>query len=171
MSDVVVRPARAADVAEISRIYNHEVGASTASWDTEPEPLARREAWFAARQAAGHAVLVADRGGDILGYASYGPFREKTGYARTMEHSIYVDASARRLGIGAMLLGSIIEAARAAGVHALVGGLSDDNEVSLRLHEAFGFTTVGRLPQVGMKFGRWLDLVFVELLLDDADTP
>lgn len=171
MSEVVIRAATPDDVVEINRIYNHEVGASTASWDSEPEPLATRQQWFDARREAGHAVLVADRDGQILGYASYGPFRDKAGYARTMEHSIYVDAAARRLGIGAMLLGSIIECATAAGVHALIGGLSDDNEVSLRLHEAFGFRIVGRLPQVGFKFGRWLDLVFMELLLDDAPTP
>lgn len=168
---MVVRAATTEDIPEISRIYNHEVGASTASWDSEPEPLARRRAWFDARQAAGDAVLVADRGGQILGYGSYGPFRDKDGYARTKEHSIYVDAGARRLGIGAMLLGSLIETATDAGVHALVGALSDDNHVSLHLHEAFGFKVVGRVPQAGVKFGRWLDLVLVALLLDDAPTP
>lgn len=171
MAEVLIRDATADDVAEINRIYNHEVAVSTASWDAEPEPLAQRQEWFAARQRAGHAVLVADRDGQILGYGSYGPFRAKSGYALTMEHSVYVDAAARRLGIGAMLLGSIIDRARGAGVHVLVGGLSSDNEVSLRLHEAFGFVVVGRLPQAGVKFGRWLDLVLVQLSLDDAPAP
>lgn len=171
MSDVVVREATPRDVPAIHRIHNHEIVHSTANWDAEPRPLVEREAWFAARQRDGHAVLVADRGGEILGYAAYGPFRDGAGYARTMEHSVYVDAGARRLGIGAMLLGALVEAARARGVHALIGGLSGDNEASLHLHQAFGFATVGRLPEVGVKFGRWLDLVFVELRLDAAETP
>lgn len=167
-----MRAATRDDVPAILDIYNASVAVDTASWDTAPQGLAERAAWFDARDAAGHAVLVAvDPAGVVLGWGSWGPFRAKHGYRLTMEHTLYVAEHARRRGVGRALMRAIIETAREAGVHALVGGLSHENEVSLVLHRRFGFVEVGRLPQVGVKFGRWLDLVLVELLLDEAAAP
>ncbi|MDO5534780.1 MAG: GNAT family N-acetyltransferase [Propionibacteriaceae bacterium] len=171
MSEVTVRPATSGDAPAITAIYNASVAVDTASWDEDPETPQRRAQWLQERDQAGDVVLVAERDGAVVGYAGYGPFRPKSGYRLTREHSVYLADDARGQGIGRLLLTALIEAARARGVHALIGGLSQENIASLRLHEALGFREVGRLPQVGAKFGRWLDLVLVELVLDDAPQP
>lgn len=168
MSDTSIRPAVAADAAAINTIYNTFVTTSTATWDTEVEPVGAREKWLADRQAAGQAVLVAEVAGQVVGYAAWGPFRSKRGYARTMEHTVYVSDAAQGSGLGTALLTELIAQARLAGVHVLLGVISGDNTGSIRLHERMGFTEVGRLPQTGVKFGRWLDLVFLQLTLDDG---
>ncbi len=160
-----IRPARPADLPALLEIYNDAVVHTTASWDLLPWTPVEHAEWYAAKAERGHPVIVAAEGDEVLGYAAYGPFRAKAGYARTMEHSVYVLPAHQGRGIGRALLVGIIEAARADGVHALVGGLSADNEASLRLHRSLGFVEVGRLPEVGRKFDRWLDLVLVQLVL------
>lgn len=167
----VLRPATEADVPAIVAIYNASVAVNTASWDTEPQTVAERLTWFRGRVEAGQAVLVADLEGRVVGWASWGTFRPKAGYRLSMEHTLYVDESARGHGVGRLLMTGIIDTAAAAGVHALVGAVSSENEVSIALHERFGFVEVGRMPQVGAKFGRWLDLVWLQKLLDDRPAP
>lgn len=160
-----IRAARPADLPALLEIYNDAVVHTTASWDLLPWTPVEHAEWYAAKAEHGHPVMVADEVGDVLGYAAYGPFRPKAGYAGTMEHSVYVRPAQQGRGVGRALLVAIIEAARADGVHALIGGLSADNEVSLALHRSLGFVEVGRLPEVGRKFDRWLDLVLVQLIL------
>lgn len=168
---VDIRRATDADAAAITEIYNDSVAVATASWDEAPERVDDRRAWLADRDAAGDVVLVAVDGDQVLGWAGYGPFRFKSGYRHTREHTIYLAEEARGRGIGRRLLAALIDQARARGVHVLIGSLSHENDVSWRLHESLGFRQVGRLPQVGAKFGRWLDLVFVALVLDELDVP
>ena len=160
-----IRPAHPADLPALLEIYNDAVVHTTASWDLVPWTPVEHAEWYATKAEHRHPIMVADEDGEILGYAAYGPFRAKAGYAETMEHSVYVRPSSRGLGVGRTLLVAIIEAARANGVHALIGGLSADNEVSLALHRSLGFVEVGRLPEVGRKFDRWLDLVLLQLIL------
>lgn len=160
-----IRPAHPADLPALLEIYNDAVVHTTASWDLVPWTPVEHAEWYATKAEHRHPIMVADEDGEILGYAAYGPFRAKAGYAATMEHSVYVRPSSRGLGVGRTLLVAIIEAARANGVHALIGGLSADNEVSLALHRSLGFVEVGRLPEVGRKFDRWLDLVLLQLIL------
>jgi len=160
-----LRPAQAADLPALLEIYNDAVVHTTASWDLLPWTAVEHAEWYATKAEHGHPVLVAEESGEVLGYAAYGPFRAKAGYAATMEHSVYVRASGQGRGIGRSLLVAIIEAARANGVHTLVGGLSADNDISMALHRSLGFVEVGRLPEVGRKFDRWLDLVLVQLIL------
>lgn len=108
-------------------------------------------------------MLVADDGdGKVAGYASFGDFRPFEGYRLTVEHSIYVRADVRGKGIGRALLGTLVMEAERMGKHAIVGGIEAGNISSIRLHEQFGFTRVGLLPQVGIKFGRYLDLLFMQ---------
>jgi L-amino acid N-acyltransferase YncA len=160
-----IRPAHPADLPALLEIYNDAVVHTTASWDLLPWTPVEHAEWYAAKAEHRHPIVVAEAEGEILGYAGYGPFRAKAGYAATMEHSVYVRPSSQGKGIGRTLLVAIIEAARANGVHALIGGLSADNHVSMALHRSLGFVEVGRLPEVGRKFDRWLDLVLLQLIL------
>ena len=164
-----VRPATRADVPAILEIYNEAVLNTTASFDLEPVTLASRLVWYDDKQAQGHPVFVAERGDGVLGWSSYGPFRAKAGYRYTAEHSVYVAARVRGQGLGRALMLPVIEHARAAGLHVLVGGVDASNAPSLRLHTALGFEQVAHFRQVGRKFGRWLDLTFLELRLDDGE--
>ena len=160
---IVLRDAIAADVGRILEITNDAIEHTTAIWSLAPTSLDERLAWFRARRQRGYPVLVAEgAGGQVLGYASYGEFRPREGYRHTAEHSLYVDARVRGHGIGSALLGALLERAWAGGVHVLVAGIDGDNRGSIRLHERFGFTKAGHLCQVGRKFDRWLDLVFMQ---------
>ena len=160
-----IRPAKPGDLPALLDIYNEAVVHTTASWDLLPLTPVEHAEWYATKAGPRHPILVAEAEGEVVGYCAYGPFRAKAGYAATMEHSVYVLPQQQGKGIGRALLEAIIEAARANGVHALVGGLSADNEVSMALHRDFGFVEVGRLPEVGRKFDRWLDLVLLQLIL------
>jgi L-amino acid N-acyltransferase len=160
-----VRPATPADVATIAAIYNQSVLDSTASWDYEPWTPAQHADWYAYKVERGFPLFVAVEGDQVVGYASYGEFHHKIGYDHTRELSVYLAEAARGRGIGAQLVQELIDHARRAGVHALVAGLSGDNEASMRLHRKLGFVEVARMPEVGRKFDRWLDLVYLQIIL------
>jgi len=160
---VIPRAATRSDVPAITVIYNQAVALTTATYDLEPVSLANRLAWFDAKVAGGWPVLVADAGGEIRGWGSFGPFREKAGYRYTVEHSVYIDESARGAGVGSALLQALVAQARDRGLHVMIGGVDADNAGSIAFHERHGFRVVGRLPQVGRKFDRWLDLVYLQL--------
>jgi L-amino acid N-acyltransferase len=161
---VTVRPARSGDLARILEIYNHEVAFSTATYDTEPRSMAEQEKWFSHHDAT-HPVLVAEGGGRVLGWASLSPWAERAAYNSSVEVSVYVADEARRRGIGRLLLRALIEAGKIHGFHALLARISADNEASIRLHATLGFTTVGMLKEVGIKFGQMLDVAIMELVV------
>lgn len=161
----IIRPAQPADLPAIVEIYNEAVVGTTASWALEPVTLADREAWLARQVAADQPVLAVEEDGVVVGFASYGPFRPQGGYAHTVEHSIYIMAGHRASGLGRLLLSTLIDAARSNGVHTMVGVIDGANAESIAFHERLGFAVSGRLPEVGRKFGRWLDVVFVTLIL------
>ena len=171
-SPPIVRDATVADMAEVSALVNALVDTTTVAWTEEHEPVERRVEWWHAQQAAGDPVLVAEVDGHVVGVASYGDFRDSTkwpGYRFTAEHSVHVREDHWGTGVGRALMEELVRRARAAGLHALVGAVDGSNGSSIRFHERLGFVVVGRLPQVGRKFDRWLDLVLVELVLDPAD--
>ena len=159
---VIIRPATEADLPAILAIYNDAVATTTAIWNDTPADLANRKAWFDARAAQGYPILVAGEDETIVGYGSFGDFRPFEGYRFTVEHSVYVAAGARRRGIASALLTALIERARDMGKHVMVAGIAADNDASLRLHERYGFAETGRMPEVGFKFERWLDLVLMQ---------
>ncbi|SFZ77232.1 GNAT family N-acetyltransferase [Chitinimonas taiwanensis] len=164
---VQIRPALDADLEGIRSIYNDAVVNTTAIWNEVAVDLANRRAWLADRTAAGFPVLVAvDAAGAVLGYASYGTWRAIDGFRHTVEHSVYVRADQRGAGLGARLLEALIAEARQAGLHVLVAAIESENQASIRLHQRFGFTITGQMPQVGRKFDRWLDLTFMQLILE-----
>ena len=149
----------------ILAIYNHAVEHSTAIWNDVLVDLENRREWRRARAQAGFPIFVAVADDDVLGYASYGPFRPFDGYRLTAEHSVYVAEGARRRGVAVALLAALEEHACAAGMHVMVGGIAADNEPSLRLHQKLGFEESARMKEVGQKFGRFLDLVLMQKLL------
>lgn len=160
-----IRNATEDDLPAILAITNDAILHTTSSWNVHPTTLEARRQWLQDRQAAALPVLVGDIDGAVAGFGSYGSFRAWDGYALTVEHSIYVETGFRRRGVGRLLLSALIDHATAGGKHVMMGVISADNEVSIQLHEQFGFTTVGRLPEVGRKFDRWLDLVLMQRIL------
>ena len=167
-----IRDAEERDLDGITAIYNHAVAHTTAIWNDSPVDRENRATWLSDRRRAGYPVLVAtDAAGAVLGYASFGDWRAFDGYRHTVEHSVYVRADQRGAGIGRALMLALIERARALGKHVMVAGIEAGNGASIRLHESLGFQRAGLLPQVGAKFGAWLDLAFLQLVLDRRDRP
>lgn len=167
-----VRDATVADAAAIAAIYNDAVRTTLAIWNEAEVSVENRADWIAARQVAGFPVLVAvDAAGTVAGYASFGDWRPFAGFRHTVEHSVYVASGARGGGVGRLLMAALIDRARAQGRHVMVAGIEAGNLASIRLHESFGFRQTALMPEVGCKFGRWLDLAFLQLRLDDRLDP
>ena len=151
-----------ADLPEILAMYNDVIATSTAVYSDVPVTLDDRITWFRTRTGQGYPVLVAHDASRVVGYATFGDFRAWPGYRFTVEHSVHVRADRRGQGIGSQLVEALIPRARALGKHVMVGGIDADNAASIRMHERLGFERTAHLKEVGWKFGRWLDLVFMQ---------
>lgn len=160
-----IREAESDDLEGIRAIYNHAVLHSTATADYEPQTLDARRDWWQAHRADGLAVIVAGERGAVAGWASLNRYHARPGYRFTVENSVYVAEAERGRGIGKLLLARLIEEARRGRFHAILAGVDGSNEVSLRLHRNAGFRDAGRLAEVVFKFDRWLDVVYLQLLL------
>ena len=182
-NDPIIRQARETDIPGILDIYNDAILTTTALYTYEPFTLPMMQQWFADKTAKALPVLVAataetgagnataNPNDAIAGFASYGPFRPWPAYKYTVEHSIYVHKDCRGKGIAKKLLRTLIDHATAGDLHTIVAGIDSENAVSINLHRQFGFKETGQLTQVGYKFGRWLDLVFMQLILDNNLQP
>ena len=162
---VEVRAAVEDDLGAINDLYNELIPTTTTSWTESPMSIDDRRSWFAARSAGGDAVLVAVEDGVVVGFAAYGPFRDNEkwpGYRFTAELTIFVDGARHGRGVGRLLMEGLVSAARSAGLHVLVAAVDADTPGSLAFHRAMGFEEVARMPEVGFKFGRWLDLVLLQ---------
>ena len=158
--------------AAILDLLNDAIVHSTAVYDYRPRPPSAMGPWFAAKREHGFPVLgLEDEAGQLLGFASYGGFRAWPAYHYTVEHSIYVHRDHRGQGHARRLLSALIEAARERDRHVLIGAIDAGNAASLALHRSLGFETCGTIRHAGYKFGRWLDLVFVQKLLDTPHAP
>ena len=166
-----IRFASKEDCAAIAEIYNHAVLHTAAIWNDQTVDAENRISWYQARQLMGYPVLVSEENGVITGYASFGDWRNFDGFRHTVEHSVYVHPAHQGKGLGRALLSRLIEEARACGKHVMVAGIESQNQASLHLHSTLGFKTTAQMPQVGTKFGRWLDLTFMLLQLDDRREP
>ena len=162
----MIRPANEADLPGILAIYNDVIATSTAVYADDPVTLQDRLAWFEARRAQSYPVLVAADSDDVVGFASFGDFRAWPGYRFTVEHSVHVRADRRGSGIGRRLVEALIPLAKAQGKHVMIAGVDASNHASIRFHERLGFEQVAHFREVGHKFGRWLDLVFLQRFLD-----
>ena len=170
MAAVNIRDAVEDDLPEMLAIYNDVIATSTAIYRDDPMPLAEYQSWFRARTAQGYPVLLAVDDGTVLGYASFGDFRAWPGYRFTVEHSVHIRADQRGRGIGSRLVRTLIDHAAARGKHVMIAGVDADNAASLRFHARLGFERVAHFREVGFKFGRWLDLVFLQRTLDSRST-
>jgi phosphinothricin acetyltransferase len=168
---MTIRPATERDLQGILRIYNHAVEHTTAVFEYRPHTIDMRREWFRAKQAASLPVLVASEADALRGFATYGPFRAWPAYKYSVEHSVYVDPAVHRRGIGSALVRAVLDEARARDLHVVMAGITSDNDVSLRLHERLGFKEVAHIPEVGFKFGRWLDLKLLQIVFDTPRAP
>lgn len=168
---MILRYASSEDCAAIAEIYNHAVQHTAAIWNDQTVDVDNRIAWFEARKIAGYPVLVSEENGVVTGYASFGDWRAFDGFRHTVEHSVYVHPQHQGKGLGRALLAQLILEAKQIGKHVMVAGIESQNAASLKLHASLGFVTTAQMPQVGTKFGRWLDLTFMQLQLDERQEP
>ncbi len=156
----------------ILAIFNEAIANSTALYDYQLRTLDDMATWFAGKSRKNYPVIGFESdAGELMGFASYGQFRERPAYKYTVEHSLYVDTRFRGQGVGRALLHAITSAAEKQDYHVMVGGIDAANAVSIRLHESLGFTHCGTVQQAGFKFGRWLDLAFYQKILATPTTP
>jgi len=165
---IQIRDAVREDIPKILEIYNDIILRTTAVYDYQPHTLLLREAWFDTKQKDGWPVFIAEEYGLMLGFSSIGPFRAWAAYQYSVENSIYVAAGMRGKGIGRLLLEPLVKAAKAKKMHTIIAGIDAGNQASLKLHQSFGFVEVAHFKEVGYKFGRWLDLTFLQLMLDGS---
>jgi len=157
----ILRLAMSGDLSAINAIYTHSVLHSTATYQTEPSTDAERAVWFAAHGPQ-HPVIVAELDDRVVGWGSLSLFHARAAFNHTVEESVYVHQDFHRRGIGTAILTDLLARAIALGHHRVIAAISGDQEPSLALHRALGFVECGRLSEVGFKFGRWLDVVYLE---------
>lgn len=166
MKMIQIRPARHLDLQKILAIINFEILNSTVNYDFVPKTMEEQTDWFEEKQKAGLPVIVATSEQNVMGFATYGKFRPKPGYRFTAEHSVYLATDYRGKGIGTKLLLELIRIAKESGYHSLIGGVDSSNEGSYLFHQKLGFKEVARLKEVGHKFDQWLDMIFMQLILE-----
>jgi L-amino acid N-acyltransferase YncA len=167
---MLIRPSRAADAADIASLLNALLATTTIEWTVTPRTEDDVQEWLRAHEV----VLVAEDLGDVLGVAAFGWFRDVDkwpGYRFTVENTIHVREDRWGSGLGELLMRALIDQARASGLHTMIAAIDSANEPSIRFHERLGFTEVARLPEVGAKFGHWLDLVLLQITLDERAAP
>ena len=168
---IITRQAADKDLSQLLEIYNDIILTTTAVYDYRPHTLSMRQQWLDSKREQGFPVFVAEEGDVIVGFSSIGSFRNWSAYKYSVENSVYVAKEKRGKGIGKLLLPPLIEAAKKLEMHTIIASIDASNESSLRLHKSFGFEEVAHFKQVGYKFGRWLDLKFLQLMLKGPKLP
>lgn len=171
MDQQLLRPAVQGDLSAILGIYNEAIVNTTAVYSYKPHTMEMRQAWYDEKIEKNIPVLVMEINGQVAGFASYGPFRAWPAYKYSVEHSVYVHKEFRQRGIARKLLEALVALARERDVHTLIAGIDANNAASLYLHKQLGFEEVGHIRQVGYKFGQWLDLKFLQRVLDTPSQP
>jgi L-amino acid N-acyltransferase YncA len=167
---VSIRSATAADAVAIASLLNAFIATTTIEWTDTPQTPDRILAWLDEHET----ILVAEDRGEVVGVAAFGSFRDvvqRPGYRFTVENTIHVREDRWGSGVGRDLMRALIDEARNIGKHTMVAAIDGANEASIRFHERLGFVEVARMPEIGAKFGRWLDLVLLQLRLDDRTAP
>jgi phosphinothricin acetyltransferase len=161
---ISIRPATKSDLKIINDIYNYYVLNSTCTYQEQPEPFKGRQKWFA-HHSPKHPITVAVENNKVVGWGSLSAYHARSAYRRTVENSVYVHHQHHRRGIGSVLLEDLIVRARKAGHRVIIAAIDADQPGSIALHSKFNFKKVGHFKKVGFKFDRWLDVVYMELLL------
>lgn len=159
----MLRKAKESDLPEILDIYNDAIINTTAVYSYEPQTLESRLDWFRNKQENGYPILVIEDGGQVRGFATYGPFRAWPAYKYSIEHSVYVHKDYRGKGAGKLLMHEIINLAEINGYATLIAGIDATNQASIALHQTLGFSHSGTIRRAGYKFGQWLNLAFYQL--------
>ena len=165
MSDLVIRPYTPADVPAVTRIYGHYVRDTVITFETEEPSEAEMASRFATITGKGHPLLIAEQGGQVIGYAYASTYRPREAYRFTCEDSIYLAPDVVGKGLGSLLLGRLIEDSRKAGLKQMLAVITAERANSIRLHEKHGFRFIGRYEALGYKFDRWLDIVHMQRAL------
>jgi L-amino acid N-acyltransferase len=163
--NIRIRSAEDDDIPAILDITNHEILQSTVLYEYEPRNLDTQMQWFSDKLAHGWPVVVAEMDGHVVGFGTFGKFRERVAYRFSVEHSVYVHKDHRGKAIGNALMAELIGRARSGGFHTMIGVVDASNKGSVEFHRKFGFEVVGTFKEVGFKFDRWLDAVFMQLIL------
>jgi L-amino acid N-acyltransferase YncA len=160
-----IRPATAADMAAVLAIYNYEVANGVATFDTAPRSMKEQMAWLKEHQPP-YSAVVAEYRGEVIAFGSLSRYHARPAYGFTVEDTVYVHHEHRRKGVGRLVLEELVGQARRGGYHTVLGRITGENTASLELHRACGFVEAGVEREVGRKFGRWLDVVTMQLILD-----
>jgi L-amino acid N-acyltransferase YncA len=174
VTEAWLREAVDADLPAIVDLQNVLLSTTTVEWTESPHTVPERSEWLRRQRSLDYPALVAVAATEVVGWCSFSDFRDTTkwpGYQTTVEHTIHVREDQWGRGVGRRLMTQLLEAAQSLGKHVMVGAVTSENEVSIRFHERLGFVEVARMPQVGAKFGRWLDLVLLQKRLDERETP
>jgi phosphinothricin acetyltransferase len=161
----VVDNASRQDLPQILAIYNEVIRNSTAVYSEDEFTAARGDTWFDAKVGLGFPVIVARDSLGVVGFGSFGEFRAWPCYRHSVEHSVHIRSDCRGRGIGRAIVTELLARAAAMGKHVMIAGIDADNTVSIGLHKSLGFTSVGHFHEVGFKFGRWLDLIFMQCII------
>ncbi|MDP9083768.1 MAG: N-acetyltransferase family protein [Pseudomonadota bacterium] len=161
----VIEDASAADLPQILAIYNEVIRNSTAVYFEEEFTLARGQAWLQNKRDSDFPMIVARDASGVSGFGTFGEFRAWPCYRNSVEHSVYIDAERRGQGVGRALVVELMARAAASSKHVMIAGIDAENAVSIRMHQSLGFTKVGHFQEVGFKFGRWLDLIFMQCIM------
>lgn len=163
---VIIRRAEKADLLRITEIYNWAVENTTASFDINPQTFEQRADWFSHyNQSNGrYPLIVCEIDSVVTGYACLSEFKAKEGYRNTCEMSVYIHPDFQNKGIGSRLMGEIIKLGKDNGFHTIISVISSDNEISIKMHEKYGFKLSGHLKETGFKFGKYLDCLFYQLI-------
>ena len=164
---IEIRDAKMEDLASILKIVNFEIEHTNSIYDYEKRTLDDQIIWFNKKKVKKMPIIIAKDSNNIFGFGTFGIFRPWDGYQYSVEHSIYVDKKYRNKGVGIKIIKKLIQLARKQGYHTMISGIDASNSGSINFHKKFGFKEVGRFNQIGYKFEKWLDLIFMQLYLDD----
>ncbi|KAB2328309.1 N-acetyltransferase [Cytobacillus depressus] len=167
----MIREATTTDLMDILHIYNDAIRYTTAVYAYKPQTLENRQIWYEQKKVEGYPILVCEQDNQVVGFATFGPFRAWPAYQYSIEHSVYVDKEYRKKGIGTSLMKELIAIAKEREYMTLIAGIDAANEKSIAMHKNFGFVHSGTIKKVGYKFNRWLDLAFYQLELNGPKNP
>jgi phosphinothricin acetyltransferase len=171
-TDYFLKPCEEKELPVIRDIFNDAILHTTALYDYQPRSLEMIQSWFLQKKKGKYPVLgVFDKYDSLLGFATYGSFRDRPAYKYTVEHSVYVHPGFRGKGLGTILLQEIVKKAEEQDYHVVIGGIDASNHISIKLHEKEGFSFCGLIKESGFKFGKWLDLVFYQKILQTPMNP